>query len=546
MFVRQLAITRHHGAGSGSVDGRIVQYIDNQWVFSASDLTLLLDCEHATDMNIAHRAGLLDVEPVPADGMVALAGKHGIRHEERVLQRLRQEYQVVEIESPNREDGIAGLVAAAEQTQQAMASGAEVIYQGCFFDGQFLGYSDFLMRTDDGYEVYDTKLAKSVKEAALVQLASYSDQVARLGFPMPTDMHVWLGTDEISSHAVADYLDQMRQLRADVEQRLMVPAAVPDKLWADKRSACGGCGWRETCAAGRDEARDLSLIHGIRGNQVAALRSEGIDSVEALVAADPSQRPAKLSAGVFDKLRSQARLQSVQDAGRSETDPVGPVSAEFYARGGVDNLPPRSEGDVWFDIEGDPFAPGENGLEYLFGYLTAASGHEEFTALWAHTPAEEKAMLADFVSLMQQRIDRWPDLHIYHYANYERTKLRKLAEEHQTCAAEIQQWFDEGRLVDLEKIFRGSFRVSQRSYSLKKLEPLYGLIRDEDVQTAGDSVVDYEEYLELLADAEQDPARAAKLRADAQAKLAGIRDYNEVDCRSTYLLDTWIREQASI
>jgi len=77
------------------------------------------------------------------------------------------------------------------------------------------------------------------------------------------------------------------------------------------------------------------------------------------------------------------------------------------------------------------------------------------------------------------------------------------------------------------------------------LEPLYGLERDEDVQTAGDSVVDYEEYLDLLAEAEQEPERAAQLRATAQAKLAGIRDYNEVDCRSTYLLDTWIREQAT-
>ena len=527
------------------MDGRIVQYIDSQWVFSASDLTLLMDCDHATEMNIAYRAGLLEVEPVEAEGMGALAGKHGIRHEERVLQRLQQQYDVVVVDSPDRAAGVAGFVAAADETRRAMAAGAEVIYQGCFFDGQFLGYSDFLMRTDDGYEVYDTKLAKSVKEAALVQLASYSDQVARLGFPMPTDMHVWLGTDEISSHAVADYLEQMRQLRADIEQRLAVPAAVPDPLWADKRSACGSCRWRETCAAGRDEARDLSLIHGIRGNQIESLRQTGITTVEALGSADPSQRPAKVSVGVFNKLRSQARLQSVQDAGRSEADPVGPVSAEFFARGGVSKLPPRSQGDVWFDIEGDPFAPGEAGLEYLFGYLTAVDGREEFAALWAHTPAEEKAMLADFVARMQQRIDRWPDLHIYHYANYEQTKLRKLAEEHQTGEREIQQWLADGRLVDLEKIFRGSFRVSQRSYSLKKLEPLYGLERDEDVQTAGDSVVDYEEYLDLLAKAEQEPERAAQLRATAQAKLAGIRDYNEVDCRSTYLLDTWIREQAA-
>ena len=70
-----------------------MQYIDSQWVFSASDLTLLMDCDHATEMNIAYRAGLLEVEPAEAEGMVALAGKHGIRHEERVLQRLQQQSQ---------------------------------------------------------------------------------------------------------------------------------------------------------------------------------------------------------------------------------------------------------------------------------------------------------------------------------------------------------------------------------------------------------------------------------------------------------------------
>ncbi len=144
---------------------------------------------------------------------------------------------------------------------------------------------------------------------------------------------------------------------------------------------------------------------------------------------------------------------------------------------------------------------------------------------------------------MNERINRWPDLHIYHYASYERTKLLKLAQQHGTRETQVQRWMDEKRLVDLEKIFRGSFRVSQRSYSLKKLEPLYGLKREEDIQTAGDSVVDYEEYVDLLAEAAADPLNAEKLYARAQAKLSDIRDYNEVDCVSTYLLDNWIREQ---
>ena len=68
------------------------------------------------------------MEPVEAEGMVALAGKHGIRHEERILQRLQQQYDVVEVDSPDRTAGIAGFVAAADETRRAMVTGAEVIY----------------------------------------------------------------------------------------------------------------------------------------------------------------------------------------------------------------------------------------------------------------------------------------------------------------------------------------------------------------------------------------------------------------------------------
>ena len=155
---------------------------------------------------------------------------------------------------------------------------------------------------------------------------------------------------------------------------------------------------------------------------------------------------------------------------------------KLFGRGGVDNMPARSDGDVWFDIEGDPFASEGKGLEYLFGFLVRdVSNESDFVDLWAHDSAQEKLMLEQFVDLMNERITRWPGLHIYHYANYERTKLLKLSQQHGTRETQVQRWMDEKRLVDLEKIFRGSFRVSQRSYSLKKLEPLYGLNREEDV-----------------------------------------------------------------
>ncbi len=46
------------------------------------------------------------------------------------------------------------------------------------FDGRFLGFADFLVRDGERYQVVDTKLARSEKVTALLQLAAYADALA--------------------------------------------------------------------------------------------------------------------------------------------------------------------------------------------------------------------------------------------------------------------------------------------------------------------------------------------------------------------------------
>lgn len=511
--------------------------LDDDWVFSASDLVARMECDHRISLEIANRSGILDLEPAEAPGMLQMAGKHGDLHEQRILAQLRESHDnVVEIAKPDTRDS-ADIRRAVEETREAMTKGASVIYQACFFDGQFFGLADFVILTPtDGYEVYDSKLARSVKPGALLQLTAYSDQVERLGFGMPKQMHVWLGNGRISSHDVDDVLPKMKQVRTNLLAQLSVTPAVPDRLWGEKRTACSACRWAEVCDAGRDADRDLALIAGIRADQRRKLRDAGIHTLEGLASSVDAERPLDLREDVFDRLRDQARLQASQDASRTEDRPNGDVTAERFSNRGLLLLPPASSGDVWFDMEGDPFAEQGHGLEYLFGYITEDSGAERFTDIWAHSPAEEKIAFERFVDQMEVRLARWPSMHIYHYAPYERTAMKRLAEQYGTREAEIYSWLRSGRLVDLMAVFRGSFRVSQRSYSIKKLEPLYDVERNEDVTTAGDSVVDYEAYLDLLSAGED---------SEAQEKLVGIRDYNEVDCVSTLKLDRWLRRDST-
>lgn len=73
--------------------------------------------------------------------------------------------------------------------------------------------------------------------------------------------------------------------------------------------------------------------------------------------------PQKGSTISFEKAQAQASIQDrARKAGKLEYELL-----DTTAEAGLAALPPPSSGDVFFDIEGDPFV-GEHGLEYLFGY----------------------------------------------------------------------------------------------------------------------------------------------------------------------------------
>ena len=121
-------------------------------------------------------------------------------------------------------------------------------------------------------------------------------------------------------------------------------------------------------------------------------------------------------------------------------------------------------------------------------------------------------------------IEKYPAAHIYHYGHYEETALKNLMSEHGTREFQVDQLLRNHKLVDLYKVVRQGLRISESSYSLKKVEHFYMENRDADVVSAVESVIFYEKW---------------KLTRDPPI-LDAIRDYNEEDCRSTFLLHTWL------
>ena len=81
-----------------------------------------------------------------------------------------------------------------------MRGGADVIFQACVFDGQWLGRPDFLIKVDQpsalgdwSYEVVDAKLSRSAKAGAVLQICFYSEMLEAAQGAAPEHMHLALG-----------------------------------------------------------------------------------------------------------------------------------------------------------------------------------------------------------------------------------------------------------------------------------------------------------------------------------------------------------------
>ena len=534
-----------------------MQLIDQRLAYSATDLVGFLECRHLANLE---RAATLVPEvrrPVRDDPVLDRMARRGQEYEARYLEELRAEgREIAEIRPPDTVSPSRQIRSEHAATLQAMRRGAEVIYQAVLLDERRLGYADFLQRVETpsdlgpwSYEVVDTKLARQPSAPAVLQICMYSDLLGAMQGHLPDRMHLVLGgvQRETVSLRVADYAAYYRLVAREFEALLDSPDEVyPVPTKPEPVGHCDFCSWTLECRAQWRREDDLALVAGLSTRQRRALHDIDITTRRGLANPTPPmpERVEGVSPEALDRVQKQAAIQ-VRGEGRVISERIPPERDRDKALvpdRGLWALPEPSPGDLFLDLEGDPFYGSDevDGIDYLFGAIepgrTDAAGEPLFHAFWSIedgnvSTAAERQAFEDCIDLIMDRWTTYPGMHVYHYAPYETGAMKRLAGRYATRESEVDQLLRGQVFVDLYRVVRQGIRASVESYSIKRLEPLYNFKREIDLRDAGESIVEFEHWLEPEPDTDRD------------ALLDQIKAYNRDDCVSTYYLREWLEEQ---
>jgi predicted RecB family nuclease len=471
--------------------------------------------------------------PTWIDPAMLVLQQRGLEHERRYAEMLRAAgLAVVDLADHNGDDAVT-------RSLDAMRARSDVILQPALRDGRWFGRPDVLRRVDApsilgpwSYQVVDTKLAKETKGGTVLQLLLYSRILGVVQEAVPEFFHV-VTTDleaPVQTFRVQDFSAYFRFVSARLDVTAQrEPEVIASANYPEPVEHCDVCRWWSVCDKRRRADDHISLVAGLTRLHSRELQAVGVTTLAQLgtLPLPLQMTPRRGTVDTYVRVREQARLQL---AGRTQGVPVHellPISPEQ----GLARLPAPSPGDVFLDLEGDPFVR-DGGREYLFGLVIAQSdGTATSRAFWACSDSEERVA---FEAVVDEILASWtanPGMHVYHYAPYETAAFKRLMGRHATREAEIDRMLRAELFVDLYAVVKHSVRASVERYSIKDLEPFYGFTRTVALTDARANLRVIERALELgAADAITPAVRAA------------VEGYNRDDCVSAHRLRGWLEE----
>ena len=442
------------------------------------------------------------------------------------------------------------------------------------------GTLPFLVYEDDSWVLQLARFSAHARQDSVNLLAGYAhlaaanQELLNADFPALAAKLAPYAQILLADGKTADFpLDELEELWEPIAEQASALAtdqdllsATPEEAWRALDTVCGSC---SHCRWALERYDDPLLISGVGSGLRRELRAENISTASAFAANPPS--------GYSPEQIRQAQLQVAQHPEELllETNPLAPA---------LTALPEPRPGDAYLDFENDSlwgWTPKDHtGLIYLGGIvccdedswgeqksLTPAvpvRGQEtlpatdsinvaeevgelssrisgKYQSFWAHNRAQERQLLIDLLDFLRQRLQRFPQMHIYHYSPQERLYLQRLSSRHGLLQGEVRDLLaSDGPMRDLQQVVQSAIRTGQGGYSLKEMEPFYmgSWMRSEDLDNGADSVIVYDALSRAGA---LDPG--AELSAEDAEQLRLLALYNEYDCCSTALLHHWLIAQ---
>lgn len=496
-----------------------MHYIEGNFRMAATDLSNHLSCAHLTQLN--RKVALKEIpEPKYYDPTLEILIQRGKEHEAAYVLWLKQ--RGLTVLDVNRQP--------VESVVHAMQRGVDVIVQAKLEEKQWMGYADILMKVPGEsrfgnwtYEVQDTKLSENTRAGTILQLCLYTDLLSRLLGSRPEKMYVVKPGNEFpaDSYRFSDFAAYYQQAKRNFEYVLGSQSV---GTYPDPVEQCNICRWWQICDRQRHDDDHLSLVAGMRTMHIAELERQNILTLEQFALAESLQKPERGNSETFRRKQEQARIQldgRIQNVMLHKFLPLEPGR-------GFNRLPEPNEGDVYFDIEGDPFYV-DGGMEYLLGYVCRGEEDFNYTKLWSSNRLEEREAFSQLMAFLTARWKRYPRMYIYHFAPYEPSALKRLARVHALFEKEVDQLLRAERFIDLHAVCKEALLASVETYSLKALEKFTRYTRKVDLRIASSARKIVEVALEV-GQFEKIPPGTTSL----------VEEYNEDDCLAAEALHRWL------
>ncbi|MGF7078865.1 TM0106 family RecB-like putative nuclease [Mucilaginibacter sp. UYCu711] len=505
---------------------------NGQLQLSATDLSNYIACHHLSFLELSALEGLLE-RPEYRDPLLAILQERGQAFEADYLAQLKADgFQVEDEFESGNDSGFA-------RTTRSMLQGQDYIYQATLDDGTWNGRADFLKKVDRpsklgnwSYEVMDSKLAKETRAETILQLCLYSQLIGKIQGVMPEFMYVITPDEEapLQTYRVDDFMAYHRLVQKQLLQ-MIATGTTSKETYPHPTPHCNICNWWHHCDSHRRADDHLSLVAGLSNGQRTELARQNILTLAGLgeQALPAGFKPSRGSAATFLRLREQARVQL---EARNTKAPVYEL-LDIEEGIGLSRLPLPSPGDLFFDLESDPFA-GKGGMEYLFGWQLASESEQDYHAIWALDAQAEKEAFETFIGTVGTLLEGFPDMHIYHYSPYEPVALKRLMGKYNCCEKELDELLRGGVFIDLHSVTKQALRAGIEAYSLKELEVFHAFERQMELRQASLNLRNMERFLE-------------RNQTDdiPEEVFAAVAQYNLEDCLSTRRLRGWLEDLRS-